>query len=357
VNSRLLAALPALFFVCACQKTTAPSPKPIRPVLSMVVAQSSANGLALAGMVQPRVQTAFAFRVLGRLIARPVNVGDLVEKGQVLAAIDPIALNLATQAAAADLSNAQAQLANATGAADRQTALLKSNATTQAQLDAAQQAEAAAQSNMTRAQSALAKAREQLGYAVVNSDFAGVVTSVGAEVGQTVSPGEMVVEVAEPGTRDAVIDVPDALAGALALGDRFTISLQLDPAIQAPGVIREIAPEADAATRTRRVKLALENPPTTFRLGSTITASVAAGDTSVFRLPETAVLKKDGRDEVWIVDPKSATVSRREVKITNEGDGLVDVLSGLEPAMRVVTAGVHSLVDGQPVKIDEDAAP
>ena len=357
MNSLKLAAVPALLLLCACQKTTAPPPKPIRPVLSMDVAQSSSNGLALAGTVQPRVQTGFAFRVLGRLIARPVNVGDIVEKGQELAAIDPIALNLAAQAAAADLSNAQAQLENATGAADRQTALLKSNATTQAQLDAAQQAEAAAQSNMTRAQSALVKAREQLGYAVVNADFAGVVTSVAAEVGQTVSPGQTVVEVAEPDTRDAVIDVPDALAGALALGDRFTISLQLNPAIAAPGVIREIAPEADAMTRTRRVKLALQNPPTTFRLGSTITASVSSGDTSVFRLPETAVLKKDGRDEVWIVDPKSETVSRRGVEITSEGDGLVDVLSGLEPAMRVVTAGVHSLVDGQPVKIDGDAAP
>jgi len=350
-------ALPAVLILCACQKTTAPPPKPVRPVLSMVVAQSSSSGLALAGTVQPRVQTGFGFRVLGRLIARPVNVGDLVEKGQILAAIDPIALKLAVQAAVADLSNAEAQLANATGVADRQTALLKSNATTQAQLDAAQQALAAAQANVTRARSALAKSREQLGYAILNSDFAGVVTGVGAEVGQTVSPGQAVVDVAEPGTRDAVIDVPDALAGALALGDRFTISLQLDPAIHVPGVIREIAPEADAATRTRRVKLALENPPTTFRLGSTITASVAAGDASVFRLPETAVLKKDGRDEVWIVDPKSATVSLREVKIASEGDGLVDVLSGLEPAMRVVTAGVHSLADGQPVKIDEDAAP
>ena len=92
MNSRLLAALPALVFLGACQKTTAPPPKPIRPVLSMVVAQSSTNGLALAGMVQPRVQTAFAFRVLGRLIARPVNVGDLACNGMNVGSIDAHAL-------------------------------------------------------------------------------------------------------------------------------------------------------------------------------------------------------------------------------------------------------------------------
>lgn len=354
---RVATALGALALLCACQKTSTPPAKPIRPVLSLVVSQSSSAGLALAGTVQPRVQTGFGFRVLGRLIARPVNVGDIVEKGQMLAAIDPIALKLAAQSAAADLSNSEAQLVNAAGVADRQASLMKSNATTQAQLDAADQALAAAQSNVARAQSALAKAHEQLGYAVLNSDFAGVVTGVSAEIGQTVSPGQTVADVAEPDTRDAVVDVPDALASALVMGERFTVSLQLDSAIEAQGAIREIAPEADAATRTRRVKIALDNPPTTFRLGSTITASVASGAAPVVRLPASAILEKDGRAQVWIVDPKSATVSLREVKIVTEGDGVIDVTSGLEPAMRVVTAGVHSLVEGQSVKIEVDSAP
>lgn len=357
MNARAAVALIALAALCSCQKPTATAPKPVRPVLSLVVAPASANGLALAGTVQPQIQTAFGFRVLGRLIARPINVGDIVAKGQVLAAIDPIALKLAERAAEADLSNAQAQLANATGVEERQTALLKTNATTQAQLDAAQQSKAAAQSKLTRAQSALAKAHEQLGYAVLTSDFAGVVTGVGAEIGQTVSPGQTVADVAEPGARDAVIDVPDALASGLVIGARFTVALQLDPAIQVSGAIREIAPEADAATRTRRVKIALDNPPATFRLGSTITANLASGATTFVRLPASALLQKDGRDEVWIVDPKSATVSLREVRIAKPGEAFVDVLGGLEPAMRVVTAGVHSLTEGQSVKIEGDNAP
>jgi RND family efflux transporter MFP subunit len=357
MRGRVFAALASLALLSACNKPAATEPPPIRPVLSTVVEQSASRDLTLAGTVQPRVQTAFAFRVLGRITARPVNVGDVVEKGQMLAAIDPIALKLAAQSAAADLSNAQAQFANASGVAERQSALLKANATTQAQVDAAQQAEAAAQASLARAQAAVAKAREQLGYAVLNSDFAGVVTSVGAEVGQTVSPGQTVVNVAEPGARDAVIDVPDAVAGALALGGKFTVALQLNPAIAAQGQVREIAPEADAATRTRRVKIALDNPPQTFRLGSTITASLATGEASFVRLPASALLERQGKDEVWIVDPRSKTVSTREVKISKIGEDSIDVLSGLEPAMRVVTAGVHSLVEGQSVKIEGDGLP
>jgi RND family efflux transporter MFP subunit len=351
-----LGAALAILALAACNKPVDP-PKAIRPVLSIKVEQSSAAGLALAGTVQPRVQTVFAFRVLGRVIARPVNTGDLVEKGQELAAIDPVALKLAAQSAEAELSSGEATLANALGVEDRQSQLLKSNATTQALLESAQQALASAQGTVTRARAALAKAREQLGYAVLKSDFAGVVTSVNAEVGQTVSPGQAVVDVAEPTARDAVIDIPDAYARALTVGGRFNVALQLDPDIQASGAIREIAPEADAATRTRRVKIALDDPPATFRLGATITASLASGESTGFRLPASALLQRDGHDLVWIVDPKTSTVSTKSVEIARLEKDYVDVKSGLEPDMRVVTAGVHALTEGQTVKLESETTP
>ena len=62
------------------------------------------------GTVEPRFKTNLGFRVLGRLIARPVNVGDLVEQGQTVAAIDPTALELAVRSAKADLSKARLSL-------------------------------------------------------------------------------------------------------------------------------------------------------------------------------------------------------------------------------------------------------
>jgi membrane fusion protein, multidrug efflux system len=353
---RMTLAYCALIIVSGCQKPPTTVAKPVRPVLSLVVAASSANDMALAGTVQPRIQSAFGFRVLGRLIARPVNVGDVVEKGQVLAAIDPVALDLAVKAVAADVSNSQAQLANAAGIEERQSALLRTNATTKAAYELAQQALAAAQANVKRAESALAKAREQLDYAIVKSDFAGVVTAVGAEVGQVVSPGQPVATVAQLDSRDAVVDVPDALASSMQPGTRFTISPQLNLAMRVGGAVRETAPEADATTRTRRVRIALDNPPETFRLGSTITASLAAASAPAFHLPASALLEKDGHTQVWVVDSISATVSLREVKVARAHDDPVTVLSGLEPAMRVVTVGVHSLSEGQTVKIGAETA-
>ncbi len=342
--------------LAACQKPASEA-LPVRPALSTLVAETTVDPLRLAGVVAARTETPFSFRVLGRLTSRPVNIGDLVKKDQPLATIDPLSLQLAVRSAEADLASAEAQLTNALGVADRQTTLLKTNVTTQAQVDAAEQGRASALAGQLRAQAALAKAKEELDYAVLTADFAGVVTTTGAEVGQTVSPGQMVVDVADPAFRDAVIDAPDKAAATLAIGDAFEVAAQLDPSVKVTGKVREIAPQADAATRSRRVKIALDHPPDSFRLGSTITAWPVEGVRRVVRLPASAILVKDGKTFVWTVDRVSLKVATRPVTLADLHADPVEVTAGLEPAMRVITAGVHSLAEGQQVRIEQRAEP
>jgi len=349
-----LRALFPLLALAACNKPAA-EPPPIRPVLSTRVIETNVDPLSLAGAVQARVDTPFSFRVLGRLTSRPVNIGDLVKKDQTLAAIDPIALQLGVRSAEADLASTQAQVANALGVADRQSTLLKTNATTQAQLDLAEQGRSSALAGEARARAALAKAKEELGYAVLKADFAGVVTATGAEIGQTVQAGQMVVEIADPALRDAVIDAPDAAVGALKIGDGFEVAAQLDPSVRVRGKVREIAPQADAATRTRRVKIALDSPPDAFRLGSTITAYPSAGVRKAVLLPASAILTQDGKTFVWVV--ADGKVAMREVKLAQGPVNPVEVAQGLAPDMQVVTAGVHSLGEGQRVRTDRQATP
>src|SRR5690606_8734456 len=101
--------------------------------------------------------------------------------------------------------------------------------------------------------------------------------------------------------RDAVVDIPET-SGGVAVGSRFEVSLQINPAVTVKGVVREVALSADAATRTRRVKIALENPPDTVRLGTTITAELEGPDLTALMVPESAVLTKDGKPHVWLVD-------------------------------------------------------
>lgn len=322
-----------------------------RPAMTMVAAPSPSLDVALSGTVQPQVQSPFGFRVMGRMIARPVQAGDRVAAGQMLAAVDPLALELAAKSATANLASARAQYDHASANEARQSALLARKTASQATFDAAEQERAAAQANMAQAEASLAKAREQLSYALLKAEWDGVVTATNMEVGQTVAPGQAVLTLAEPSRRDAVIDAPDSVAEALWIGEKFNVCMQLDPTRKVTGVVREISPQADSATRMRRIKITLDDPPDSFRLGATISARIAAGADSFIRLPNSALLRDGERASVFIVDPRTFAVSLREVQIAPDRDGRWIVRAGLAEGERVVTAGVHRLKEGQVVKI------
>ncbi|TGQ01561.1 MULTISPECIES: efflux RND transporter periplasmic adaptor subunit [unclassified Mesorhizobium] len=353
---RLLPVLLGLAALSACSKSDEKPPQIVRPVLSVVVEPRTTQTFGFAGSVEPQVSADLAFRLLGRVVSRDVKVGDTVSKGTTIAALDPTALELAVQAAKAELSNAEAQFANAAASEERQRQLLTSANTPQSVFDAAQQARKAAEARVERAKASLAKSQEQLGYARLFSDFDGVVTAVGAEVGQTVSPGQTIVTVARSDLREAVVDIPDQLTGDLPAGTPFQVILQSLPTIQTEAKLREIAPQSEGSTRTRRVKLTLTDPPQAFRLGSTVTATRMTKVVPTIELPISALLEKDGSEKVWIIDPKTSSVSAHDIKVASKNGGTFTVAEGLDAGMRVVTAGVHSLVDGQKVKVPEGGA-
>lgn len=347
-----LAALSVAGLLAACQEKRPAEPPAPRPVLSVVVAPQTARVVGFAGTVEPRYRSDLGFRVLGRIIGRDVNVADLVKKGQRLAALDPVAYQLALRSAQADLASATAQLENATATEARQRRLREQNIAAEAQLDAARQARESAEAGVIRARANLDKAQEQLGYTELRADFDGVVTAVEAQLGQVIQPGQTIVSVARPDVREAVVDLPESIARALRPGARFEVALQLDPSVRTSGSVREIAPQADLTTRTLRVRITLDQPPQSFRLGTTITATVVTPAPVGIELPASSLLERDGRIMVWVVDPETLTVSTRDVTLAGRNGSLVRVLDGLDPGTRVVTAGVHSLTVGQQVKIE-----
>jgi len=343
----------ALTLVAAGCNQKTETPESVRPVLSTVVEPIESGSTAAAGTIEPRYKTDLGFRLLGRLIARPVNVGDSIDEGQTVAAIDSTALELAVRSARAELARSQAQLANASATEERKRTLIASAVTTKAILDSAEQARAGADSAVARAQANLTKALEQLSYTQVQADFAGVVMAVGAEIGQVVSPGQSVVTVARPGIREAVVDIGADFPVPLSVGLPFTVSLQLLPAVQAHGRVREIAPQADPMTRTRRVRIALSDPPANFRLGATVTAKLSNDQSSTLRVPASAVLTNDDNSFVWVVDAAASTVSLQKIDLSPD-NGSFRVTGGLAAGTRVVTAGIHSLKQGQHVRIEQE---
>ena len=352
----IIAALSAsLLMTAGCKQDTHVS-EPVRPVLSIIVEPTPSGDPVFVGAVEPRFKTDLAFRVLGRLIARHVNLGETVTEGQIVADIDPLPLELAVRSARAELANAQARLETARAAEQRKRMLILTDATSRQTLDDAEQVRAGAEASVANAQANLTKAIEQLGYAQLKTDFGGVVTAMSADVGQVITPGKTVITVARPDLREAVVDIGSDFPVPLRIGLPFSVSLQLLPTVQVEGRIREIAPQADPVTRMYRVRIALGDPPPSFRLGSTVTAKLSGDRSSTPRLPKSAILSKDGESFVWVVDPLASTVSLQKVDVVMDGAD-ARVGGGLAVGTRIVIAGIHSLKPGQKVRIDQDVMP
>lgn len=341
----------------SCQEKREEAPREVpRPVLSVVAAETPAAALRLPGVVEPRIEAQLGFRVLGKMIARAVNVGDIVKQGDIVAAIDPLTLELAVRSAQSDIDNAEAQLRTATANEKRQRILAASRASTQAALEEAAQGRRTGLAGVAKARANLNQAREQLGYAQLRAEFDGVITATSAEIGQVVSSGQTVVTIARPDERDAVIDVPQAAVGQLKTGAPFEVTLQSDATKKAAGVVREIAPEAESTTRTRRTKIALSDPSPAFRLGSVVTAWATISADPHIILPSSAILQADGRTLVWVVDVAAKTVVSREVRTEGEvvAGANVRIVEGVKPGDRIVVAGVNTLKDGQSIRIDQE---
>lgn len=329
-------------------------PPPVRPALTMLV-QPAARGTSrsFTGTVEPRYQAQLAFQTVGRMTSRDVNVGDLVSKGQLLATLDTTVARLTLVSARADLANSQAALVNAQATNRRQQELIRTGAVSQAQVDAAVAARDTAQAKVNQAQASLQKAQDQFGYTALKSGYDGVVASWNAEVGQIVAMGQTVVTIARPDARDAVFDVSDDIVGRFGPGTDFAVSLLADPSLTARATSREVAPQADAATRTRRVRLTLNDAGEAFRLGTIVTLAVDEPASRTIEIPATSVLEQNGTASVWLVGAEGK-LGRRPVSLGPAHDGTVTVLSGLSAGDRLLTAGVHSVSDGETVKILEN---
>lgn len=335
------------------------APKPVRPVLSVELRAANRSDMPFAGTIEPRFKTDRGFQVSGQIQTFDVDVGDLVKKGQRLAMLDATVYALDVRAKEGDLDKAKAQAENATARVSRTQRLVERKAASEADLELDVRDRDAALAAVQQAEAQLTKAREQLGYTTLLSDEDGVVTETTADVGQTVAPAQKVMTIARLDGPEAVIDVPENLIGAVAPEAAFRVVLQVDPSIVAKGRVREIAPQADEATRTRRVRIALTDAAEAFRLGTTVTATLvdAGPATPVLEVPRSAVLDENGSAYVFVVDSENRKVRRTAVTLEG-GDGPQRLVKGgLSEGQRIVTAGVHSLADGQDIKIEGGITP
>ena len=337
--------------LAGCDKKPPPTAQ-ARPVRTITVERGAAGEtVSLTGQVRAKDQVSLAFRLEGRMVKRLVAVGDVLRAGQIVAQLDPQDQQNGLRTAQANLASAQAALTQARLTFGRQQQLLAGGWTPRAKFDEARQTLLSAVAQVEAAHAQVDTAQDQVSYTALSADAPGVVTATGAEPGEVVHAGQMIVSVARQGGRDAVFDVSEQIIRTGPRDPVVQIALTNDPSVHATGRVREVSPQADPATRTFQVKVGIIDPPPAMALGSTVTGSVTLSAPAGLALPTSALTRADGHPAVWVVDAKSQTVSLRTVDVARYDPAEVVVSQGLDTGEIVVTAGVQTLHPNQKVRL------
>ena len=346
-----MAVLLVLLFLSACQKeekTAATSPRPVRTIT--VEQQNRGEKVSLTGEIQPRYQADLGFRVNGKILERPVDVGSEVKKGDLLARLDPQQYKQDFEVAKAEVAKADAEVTRSQAQEYRQRELLKNGHTTQVAYDQAVKTFKTAQAEADAARARQVQASENLGYTELRADNNGVISAVGADPGQVVSAGQMVVRLAQPGEREGVFNVAEGAFKNRPTDPTVAVHLVSNPEIETVGTVRYISPQADPETRTYTVRVSLPNAPPQMRLGANVVGTVTLDQGQTVAIPGSALFQKDGKPAVWLVE-KDSTVQLKPITVQRyEGDSVV-VGDGLSQGNVVVTAGVQKLLPGQKVAL------
>jgi RND family efflux transporter MFP subunit len=359
-RTSLYSAVP-LALVALALAACGPKDKPLEVVRPVQLAQVKLGGASstavFAGEVKPRYEADLGFRIGGKLVARHVDVGARVKKGQALARIDPADVGLQAEAAKAQVAATETEWKFAQAEYDRYQSLLKEKFISASALDAKRNTLDANRAKYEQAKANLAVAQNQASYATLVASDDGVITAVNADAGQVVTAGQAVFRLARAEEREVAISVPENRIGELTGAKQLVVALWANPKKLYPARVREVSPSVDAVTRTFSVRVAIVNPDPAVQWGMTANVAVVGdGAPNAAVLPPTSVYQHDGKPAVWRFDPASKQVSLVPVTIGQYREDGVVVTSGVRDGDWIVAAGVHKLLPGQVVRPYENGA-
>ncbi|MEM1164665.1 MAG: efflux RND transporter periplasmic adaptor subunit [Planctomycetota bacterium] len=347
--------------IAGCERETPPPVESVRPVRAIRVGDvQPLVSRSFPGRAQAAREVNLAFRVSGPLITFPIDVGDEIDAGALVARIDPRDFESDVRNAEGTLNRAKANLEQANAELERDLNIQRENAgaIAQATIDESREAVAVAKADLVALEATLKSAQDALEDTRLLAPFGGRVVATFVENFETVQAGTAIVRLLDTTRIEFVINLPEALIAVATDVTNIRVEFDAHPGVEVPAEISEIGTEASETTRTYPITLVMNQPP-----GITILpgmAGRAAADpvrdgesmASDLVLPATALATptESGDASVWIIDPETNTVSQRPVTVRGLASTGYIISDGLERGEIVVTAGVSFLREGQPVK-------
>jgi RND family efflux transporter MFP subunit len=334
---RIVTAALLTAFLAACREHKAPPTRESLPTVEvravLVKADTRTAHEEVVGTVRAKLRATIEPKVSARIESLLIAPGQSVKAGDLIAELDAGEIQARRDQALAIREQAAREL-------DRSRTLLQQKSAAQAEFDAIQARERVSMG-------ALKEAEVMLGYTKVVAPFDGVITRKFADVGDVASPGRAIAEMENPHVLGFDADVPEALINNVTLGAKLAVRIGATP-IAIEGVIVELAPVADPASRTFLVTLDL--PATKgLRSGQFGRVLVPVGESRSIQVPVSAVVVRGQMEIVFVIAEQQAQL--RLVRTGRRTGTEVELLSGIDVGETVVWEDADKLRDGQPVTL------
>lgn len=313
--------------------------------------------LSLPGTVTSNVVSLVASEIGGLVVEYPINEGDAVKKGQLLARLNKRSLELSLAAATAQLKEAEARQKLAERNYQRAEELFESQVFSRSQLDDTLFEFNAWQGRIDNLKAEIARIEYDMERSVIPAPFDGVVVAKHTELGEWLGVGDEVVELLSLEALEVVVDVPEQYYRSVRVGGSASLSFEAIPGRTIRGAITAIIPKADEQARTFPVKVRI--PDSAGRIGvgmlaqaqlQGLSAGGAAGSATI--VPKDAIVRQGPQTLVYLLDGDGG-IKPAPVQ-TGAGSGAwVEVRGPVKPGDRVITRGNERLMPGQKVRGEE----
>ena len=350
------------FSIFGCSKQEAEEKEVIRPVRTFEIpSPGQFSQRNFPGRAKATQEIDLAFRVSGPLITFPVDVGDIVNVGDIVARIDPRDFQVNVQSAQGKLDNAIAASRRAESEYQRELNILKQDpgATSQTAVDRKREQRDKAKANIKSFAAELESAKDQLEYTYLKAPFDGNVVNTYVENFENVQAKQPILRILDDSLIEMVVNIPESLISLAPHVEDIKVVFDPFPDTEIQAQIKEIGTEASATTRTYPVTLVMQQPegkkilPGMAGKASGTPPREIAGDMLGIEIPVTAVFtdESSGNSFVWVIDESDLTVAKRQVEVDQMGDRGVRIISGLKEDELIASAGVNYLFEGQKVKL------
>ncbi|MEM9303606.1 MAG: efflux RND transporter periplasmic adaptor subunit [Pseudomonadota bacterium] len=345
--------------IAGCEREAPVTEEILRPVRTIVVPESAATReRTFSGVASSTQESRLSFKVSGTVVAVPVQVGDTLAAGQLVARLDASPYELQAQQAEAALRQAEASARNAAANYDRVRGLYENSNASRNDLDAARAQSESAQAQVRAAQKALELARLNVSYTSLTVGRDCSVASVDVEQNENVASGDPIAVINCGEGLEIDLDIPEGLIASLSQGMPATIRFAAVLGRQFAGEVSEVgvASTSNAPTFPATVHVVDRAPVLRAGLAAEVTFAFPTAGAGAHLLPAAAVAQDPGGSYVFIAagaGSGEAVVTRRAVQLGELTEQGIEVVDGLEPGERVVTAGVSVIRDGQRVLVPE----